>query len=350
MLDSFSLNATVAKALSIYGKRLTADDYKELMHRNNVSEIADYLKRNTHYGKVLESIDTNTIHRGFLESLLRHYEFDLYVRLCKFQHLDKTPFYNYIVIRQEIEEIISCILHLNAKASDEYITGLPSYLINHASYNLIELAKSRSYQDLLNVIKKTPYYALIKDEVPDENGVYDCTKIEIKLMTYYHKWLNNTINDDFNGKTAKDLNYLITTQIDIVNIINGFRMKTFFNTNADNIEKSMLPFYGRLSKNKQYELFEAVDEDDYIKRLQKNYYGRQLGMFDSNLDKTMLEKYTKALKYKYAKLTLMVSSSAPVSIYTILFLFDIEVENIINIIEGIRYKAPLSFIEKLLIL
>ena len=350
MLNSFSTNATVAKSRAIYGKRLTQEDYKELMRRNNVTEVAEYLKRNTHYKNILSAVDTNTIHRGFLETLLRRDNFDLYEKLCKFQQLNKIPFFNYLVTKHETEEIVSCILHLNAHASDEYITTLPSYLIEHASFNLIELAKCRTYQSMLSVLKKTPYYSILKDEIPDENGTYDCTKLETELRTYYLNWLNATIDKDFKGKVAKDLHYLIDTQTDLINVINGFRMKTFFNADANTIEKSMLHFYGRLSKNKQREIYEAADADDYIKRLQKTYYGRQMESTNENIEWSTLEKSTQSLRYRYAKLTLSSSNSAPVSLYTILFLFDIEVNNIINIIEGIRYKAPMSSIEKLLIL
>ena len=350
MLDSLSTKATVAKSLAIYGKRLTPEDYKELLHRNSVTEIAEYLKRNTHYKFVLASIDTATIHRGHLESLLKRDVFDLYVKLCKFQKLGGVPFYNYLVIKQEIAEIVSCILHLNAKASEDYISSLPSYLISHASYDLLELARARDFSEILKVLKKTPYYDIIKDAVPDEHGVYDCTKIESQLRTYYLKWLSLTIDEDFSGKTAKDLHALIKTQLDLINIINGFRMKAFFSSDAQTIESYMLHFYGRLSRNKQFDLFGATDADDYIKRLQKTYYGRQMEAFSDSIAKNNLELYAHTLRHKYAKLTLRQSQEAPVSLYTIIYLFEIEEENITNIIEGIRYKAPLSYIEKLLIL
>ena len=350
MLDSFSTNATVAKARAIYGKRLTREDYKELLHRSSVTEVAEYLKRNTHYKNVLSAIDTNNIHRGFLENLLKRDNFDLYVRLCKFQQLDKIPFYNYIVVKQEIEEIVSCVLHLNAKASDEYIETLPSFLISHASFDLLALAKCRDFSEMLKVLKKTPYYAILKDMTPDENGTYDCTMIEAKLYTNYLKWFKDVTDKSFSGKTASNLDYLTKTQVDLMNLISGFRLKAFSNADAATIEQYMLPFYGRISRNNEHEIFEATDPDDYIKRLQKTYYGRQMQMFDESLDNSMLENYTHALRAKYAKIALRASSSAPVSLYTIVFLFDIEVENLINILEGIRYKAPLQFIEKLLII
>lgn len=350
MFDMFSTNATIAKARAIYGKRLTPEDYRELMHKNSVAEIAEYLKRNTHYRDVLSSIETSTIHRGFLETILKRWNFDLYVKLCSFQHLDEIPFYNYLVVKNEVSEIVSAILHLNAKESDDYISSLPGYFIKHASFDLIELARARDYGEILKVIKNTPYYNIIKDFTPDEDGLYDCTMIESRLRTYYLKAVAEQIKKDFPKKTADALMSLIKTQLDLINIINGYRLKAFSNADAETIEEYSLKFYGRLSKSAQHELYSASDADDYIKRLQKTYYGRQLERLGEPLTRDMLEKQLHVLRVKYAKLALRQIQSAPVSLYTIVYLFEVEVYNIISIIEGIRYKAPMSYVEKLLII
>ena len=72
-----SHNATVAKIRAMYGNRLKQADYDELVNKSSVAEIAEYLKKNTHYGKMLSSIDTVNIHRGFLEDLLKRYNFEM---------------------------------------------------------------------------------------------------------------------------------------------------------------------------------------------------------------------------------------------------------------------------------
>lgn len=350
MADNFSTNATVAKARAIYGKRLTPEDYKELLHRNSVSDVAEYLKRNTHYRNALSAVDTNTVHRGFLEELLRRDIFDMYISLCKFQHLDRVDFYRYMMVQKEIELIITCILHLNAGMSEEFISAVPPYFIDYSSFDMIALAKARSFAEILEVISDTPYFDIIKDSEPDENGMYNCSKIEVKLRSFYLEWLDKAIDKDFRGKTAKSLHSLVKNQIDLINIINSYRLKSFFNVTAEEIEEDMLPAYGRLSKQKQFALFEAKDADDYIRRLQKTYYGKQIEGINRSLEKPMLENSTHALRAKYAKLALRSSQSAAISVYTILYLFEIELENIINIIEGIRYNVPTEYIQKLLII
>lgn len=102
-------NATVAKIMAIYGKRVTPQDYAEMMNKQSVSEAAEYLKKNTHYSSVLASIDTNTVHRGMLEDLLRRSVFETYMRITGFEHISKQEFYNYKIIQTEINEILRCI-------------------------------------------------------------------------------------------------------------------------------------------------------------------------------------------------------------------------------------------------
>lgn len=315
-----------------------------------MSDVAEYLKRSTHYRNVLATVDTNTVHRGFLEELLRRDIFDTYISLCKFQHLDEIDFYRYLIVQEEIELIITCILHLNANMSEDFISSVPPYFIEYCSFDMLALAKARSFEEVLEVIRSTPYYDIIKDSQPDGNGLYNCSKIEVKLRTYYLTWLDKSIDKDFRGSTAKSLHHLVKTQIDLINVINSYRLKSFFDVTAEEIEEDMLPAYGRLSKQKQFALFEAKDADDYIRRLQKTYYGKQLELLNRSTEKPMLENSTHALRARYAKLALRSSQTAAISVYTILYLFEIELENIITIIEGIRYEVPTEYIQKLLII
>ena len=134
-------NATVAKIMAIYGKRIRPQDYTEMMNKQNVSEVAEYLKRNTHYNELLSSIDTNTIHRGMLENLLRRSVFETYMRITGFEHISKQEFYNYKILQTEIDEILRGIRFINAK-SQKLITAVPMYINHLTSFVLLEPAGS----------------------------------------------------------------------------------------------------------------------------------------------------------------------------------------------------------------
>ena len=70
---SFSSNAVLAKARSMYGKHLTPESYDELLKKRTVNDVVSYLKSETAYGPILEGLKETSIHRGQLEFPTRMY-------------------------------------------------------------------------------------------------------------------------------------------------------------------------------------------------------------------------------------------------------------------------------------
>ena len=346
MLDNASTKATVAKIHSMYGKMLTQSNYRELLNKQSVSEIAAYLKKNTRYRDILSNIDTNTIHRGLFEILIKRCNFDTYVRLCKFQHLGTISFYNYEIVRQEIEQILSCMQHLNAKNSEEYIETLPGYLISHCSFDMIALAKSKTFDDILKVLKSTPYYKLLKDIKPDESGQIDYLKCEVILRTQYYKNLLEMIEEKFRGREASTLLGDVKSQIDLINIINAYRLKAYYNSEVGFIKKNMLPFYGKINQLQMFKIYEAKDKEQMLELFQKSIYARRL----NGIDPEVVENNVYKIRLNYAKSALRSAQSASVALYSFMYLCEVEAINLISIVEGIRYKASPAYIEKLLII
>lgn len=84
MLSSMSSNAILAKARTMYGRRLTDKDYEDLLACKTVPEVATYLKNETVYSEILSGLNENDVHRGQLETLLRKKIFYEKVSLAKF--------------------------------------------------------------------------------------------------------------------------------------------------------------------------------------------------------------------------------------------------------------------------
>jgi len=332
-LIKYTTNATVARIRAIHGKRLTEADYRELAGRKSVSEAAEYLRKSTHYSAALSSVNTATVHRGYLESVIRRYSFEQYLNICDFQQLRKEQFYNYLIVLSEIREILSVILHINADSSEEYITALPAYLISKTGINLIELAKAGSIRELLAVLRHTRYYSVLKTIQVDEKGHVDYLNCEIKLRTFYYQWLTETIEKDLPKTTANELLTQIRTQIDLINIINAYRMKKFYGLSSSEIDKKLLPFYRKLNKKARAELFENENSEEFLKAFSKTYYGRDIDFEHPENFETEMRK----LQCRMAQKSLAFSRSAAVSVYSLVFLSNVEVNNIITIIEGIRY-------------
>ena len=338
--------ATVAKIRAMYGKRVTAEDYSELVTKQSVAEIADYLKKNTHYSTILSSVDVNTIHRGFLESLLQRYNFELYNRITGFERIGRQEFYNFKIISAEIDIILSCIRFINAE-SEGQIESIPIYLNGKTSFDLIEIAKVRSFAELIEFLKKTRYYDLLKDIPLDENGKIDCGKCEYVLRSYYYEMLVDA-SKHYHKAEADKLDLMILTDIDLINIINAYRMKEFFGSDENEIFDKTFSFEGRMSNAKLAELYSSGSGEEFIKRFSKTYYGRVIA--ENGLDsKDDLELSANKLRFKYAKAALRDSQAASVSVYAFMYLMGVELHNLISIIEGVRYGVPSKQIESLII-
>lgn len=344
-----SENATIAKARAIYGKRLKYSDYVELASKRKVTEAAEYLKKNTHFAEALANIDTSTIHRGHLESVLNKAYFDMYEELCSFQKLDKQPFYNFLFIRSEIRELLKALLYLNNDREDAYIESLHPYMVEKSDIDLLALAKAENFKQLLHVLKSTPYYNVLKKVKTDDSGNVPYTKCEVILRTYYMKWLRETADKTVDGEAKKSLIDQINVQTDIINIINAYRMKKYFSADASALKKYMLPFYGRLSEKKQTALFETNSPEEYIRMLSHTSYGRKAENLSEDMESESFEREFSKIRYTMAKRALAFSENAAVSIYSLMYLLEVELKNIINIIEGIRYNKSVSYMEKLII-
>ncbi len=345
-----NLNATVAKMHAVYGKRLKQEDFAALLSCTSVSDAAGYLKRSTYFSRTLEGIDTDTIHRGNLENLLRRSVIENYFRIIDFENIFTDEFYNYMFIKTEIDEILICIQHLNA-GSEDHITTLPIYMNKYTSFNLMELAQVRSFDELLELIERTPYYDILKDQAPaaGENGnktMADIPRCELKLRTYYFNRLLDSL-ESFGSDARKRIKRYITSQIDMINIINAYRMKRYFNADKEEIKARMIPIYERIPEKILDGLYGAMGEKEFIERLSKTCYGREIS--DAGFDIKNPEAALMRLRHKTTKRTFSRSRTAPESFITFNTLAETEVKNIIRIIEGIRYSLPVKEMSELLI-
>ena len=347
---NYSYNATVAKARTFYGKRLKEEDYRELLKKTTIPEIAEYLKRNTHFSECLSNIDTASVHRGYLEDILNRETFNEYVRLCSFQKLNEISFFNYRYINNEINVILRCIIYINAGTSEKFIDTISPYLAKHASFDMMKLGEVRKYNDLLDILRKTPYYNIIKDQKPDNDGNYDCTKIDVLLKTYYVDWVEKAIKRDFSGSVQKDMLEITGTLYDLSNIYNAFRYKAFSGADYNEISHILFPVPSNITKYRYSELMNTTTAEEYIDVLKNTGYGRRMIAENSDISRTSINHDIEILRNRLAKSYLRKSTNAAVSIYTILFLLTTEVKNITTIIEGIRYGVSLQDIEELLVI
>ena len=128
MLDSYSNNVIAAKARGMYGKHVSREQYEELLRCRTVSEVASYLKTQTHYRSALENINPANIHRGQLENMLRREVFEEYSKMYRYLNVKRESIFHYLIMEEEIVEILRMLLLIKADNAESFIMDLPAYL------------------------------------------------------------------------------------------------------------------------------------------------------------------------------------------------------------------------------
>ena len=340
MPSESSVNATTAKIRAIHGKMFTLENYREMLTRKSVPEIAEYLSRSPRYKGAFGEVDPNTVHRGFLEELLERENFNTYVRLCRFQMLDKKPFYGFLIRKREIECILSLINNLDSGLTNSYLENLPGYVIKHSRLNLLELSRASDFTELLKMLRGTPYYKALSGIPPAEDGRVDYTQCELSLRNLYFESTLEEVKKGFSSSEYDELSRLILKEADFINIVNAYRMKAFFGYSSDDIIRNSLKFtaMGR----KRFEKFCQCENAQQMLEL----IGRKT---NANPDGSSIETMMNKVKYKELCHTVAVSIHAPVSLYAFTQLCDLETKNIVHITEGVRYGVDSSVIESILI-
>ena len=342
MMENYSSNATTAKIRAKYAQLFTLDDYREMAAMRTVAEAAGFIARSARFREAFSEVDPNTIHRGYLEELLYKENFETYISLCKFQGLDKEPFFGFLIRRSEIECILSIINRINSSLDRNFLSDLPGYLIKSLTIPVMELSLSQSYDELVAGLKGTRYGRVLRKVPAREDGNADYTECELRLRTDYYAELLAQAEKAFSGSVAEELKTMILREIDCRNIINAYRMKAYFGYSPDEIKRRSLKFYG-IGKRNMERLYEAADAEIMMDMVNNTIYGK------NSPDTDNIEVEINSVKIRRLRHYLTGSTYAPVALYAFIMLCDIEVSNLVHIIEGIRYGVEAAAIEAQLI-
>lgn len=347
MLDHFSSNAIMAKAKAMYGSHLTVSQYRELMNKRGVPEIAAYLRSETQYGDVLKEINPGSIHRGQLENLLRESRFLQYRELMRYNTAAKTDYYHYFIAEIEIEQILRMIRLLNMGTPGQYVLQYPRFVERYISFRMDRMAKARSFDDALEVLDGTSYPRQLTGLRPKPGELIDYTQCETTLYNHYYSEIEETVKRSFRGETRRQLNEIFQVQVELINIRNIYRLKKYFpNAAPDVFRKSFVSAWRRVPSRDMERLMDAEDETAFFAALNQSRYAK----YFEPKDFEFIESRVKNIRYQSAKRHLHFTGGAPVAFTAYMTLCEIELGNIVSVIEGVRYNIAPAEIQKILIL
>lgn len=337
--------AISAKAKAMYGQRLRPAQYEELVRKKSVAEIAQVLKNDTAYHDTLRDIREVSIHRGQLEHLLKQ---NLYERLDKLvRYVDgKSKTYFLAALKEiEIEQIMMRIRLILSRDFTHAVSDVPLSLRRYSKLNTEALIDATSFEQLLAGLAGSPYAAILAPFITAHVDPFPYTECESAIQRYYMEHVMDAINQTFSGKTEATLKQMWATRVELDNITKIYRYKKFFHGDEKEIKNALIPCAGCIPRSKLNELLTASSVEQLLQMLADSPY--HLHMDDREY--VYIEYYADQIKYHLAKRHMYYDQSPAIVYSAYQLLGEREIENLINIIEGVRYRVAPEEIMTMLI-
>jgi V/A-type H+-transporting ATPase subunit C len=337
--------ALTTKLKAMHGKRLRSAQYKELLRRQSVAEIAAYLKQQPVYAQTLKDINENSVHRGQLENVIRQQLYTDYMKMLTYISEDELDFYDFFLKRMEIDGILGCLRSLLIGGSGNNYLWKPDYFAKHASFDINDLANVGSFDELREILAKTPYSALLGQFDPTSANKTDSIMIENRFYSYYYSEIFGIISSAFSGEVKDDISGSFGVEVDMTNITEIIRLKKYYDVKSSMIRPLQLPYYHLITKAEVARMVDAPDATAAMQTLMQTAYGRYFGKNGQDY----IEGAAQQIEYGYNKKLLAFTLDAPVAVTAYLQLKKLEIKNVVSIIEGVRYGLPPAEISKIIV-
>lgn len=351
-MSQSSSNAVVSKVRALYGKRITKEQYLDMVNCRTVPEIAAYLKNNAQaYHEVLENIPESHIHRGQLESLLKRAAFNSYNKIYHYINTAAQNIFHYIILELELDQILQMVHLLKAGCPEKFILHLPGYLVSITDVDLMALAHVKNFDELLRILSQSHFGDILKQFKPTaENPSIDYVACEHALYEYHFRRMFQMIDKNTRGVERQELKRLFGTRIDQINLRNIYRSKAHFHTDAKVVAQLIFPFYYRVQPRHIDQLINAGSYEQLAKLLAEHFPASGKVPKLESVNDTSIELIVETLQMYACSRYLHLSSYDSVVFYSYYILSKIELNNLIHIIEGIRYNVPKEEIKELLVI
>jgi len=332
MIKEIKYPAINAKMKGMYAKDFGNEEIDELLSQSDLYGAISFLKSKF---KSLENLKDDANRREIEKALNTVYINEI---LKVFRYLNKSDreYLTKLLLRQEILCLKNIFRNLVTNRDVKKNMGDVSYLTQNLFTNIDGINEVTSRQEFYEVIKNEEYAKIFKDYIEEDEVLLD--ELEVRLDKYYYEKVFKL------AKGNKILEKLIGEEIDLNNLSWIVRSKKFFGYTKEEIEILLVPIYYNLSKKKTDKLLLAETYDDLKQELSNTKYKNVLteeASVEHDIDSFMYREYKKIFTYKIFDIS---------TVYVMINMMHIDFNNIINIIEGIRYSRDTKQIQKKLIM
>lgn len=333
MLNKLKYPALNAKLKGMYASELTKEELYEFSRAGNIKEAIYLLKAKF---PELENVNED-MHRKELEQELNNLFIINILKICKYLNKNEKEIFMQFLSKYELNCVKNVFRNVTTnRDSSDSLKNIDNWTTKmFTDINGINQIKEET--EFLELIKSSEYYKIFKEYEQEIENV-PLEEIEVKLDKFYFNKVYHMAE-----KENKELQDLIGTEIDLLNIIWIYRSKKYFNYSEDEINDIIIHINYKLNKNTLKELLNVNSYTEILDIVANTKYknvfqGEETIEHDKN--EYLYKKYMKYFKTKLFNIC---------TVFCEINLIDIEIKNIINIIEGIRYNIDRQEIQKKII-
>ena len=323
----------VTKIRGMEAKLLTPEQFTEIANLGSVPEIVEYLKKNTAYAGILETLEEDQIHRGNIEKVLAQSLYHDYTKIYRFCGQKQRRFMKLIVKNYEIDLINYCLrIVINHYRQPFDLNYKRAFFDRYSQISIEKLIMSRTTDELVENLKGTEYYAPLKRLRDSQNVTLYDYNLTLDLYFYTSTWREQK-------KILKkaDLELFMRdrgSKIDLLNLQWIYRAKKYYNMKPADIYLMLIPIHYKLSTDLVKELVEASGLEEFEAAVAKTTYSRHYN-FHQNL--TIEQMYADCLHHLYT-VDRRRDPYSVAAINTYLFLKEEEIKKLTTAMECVRYS------------
>ena len=333
MGNLLAYSGIVTKVRAMEGKLLKSEQFTLIAGLPSVPDIVDYLKKNTAYADVLETLKEEQIHRGNIEKVLIQSLYHDYTKLYRFGGQKQRRFMKLILKSYEIDLINYCLrIVINHYKQPFDLNYKKAFFDRYSQISIEKLITSRTTDALVENLRGTEYYETLQKLKDSQNvTLYD---YDLALNLYY---FTSIWKEQRKILKKGDLELFMRdcgSKIDMLNMQWIYRAKKYYNMKPADIYLLLIPIHYRLSTEQVKEMVEAPGLDEFQVFVDKTIYARHYN-FHQNL--TIEQMYADCLHYLYT-VDRRRNPYSIAAVNTYLFLKEEEIRKLTTAMECVRYS------------
>ena len=282
------LPGLMAKVKALDSKILNENDYQNLINANSVTEIAEYLKNNTHYNKSFENVEVSELHRRDIEILLRKSILQDFYHIYFYLPVKDQKLFQLITRRFEVENIKFVLRSLHTE-HPEYLQKVKLFPVTHRTIDENKLISVKTFDDLINVLRNSPYKKVIDSAYTN----YQNAKRIQYLLNAFDFWYFSLLKSSFekSKEFKNNLSILFFEQMDLINVQWIYRARVLFRLSREEVLNLLIPFSFKLSRKDIENLVNADSVENFINIILLHFMGIILKILIKVFFLTLLNEY-----------------------------------------------------------